>query len=170
MILNSFYEKIFNSNGHRCVSQYHFFSFNKSTESNDIPYPEDYRKWTHVKSKFVGPKSVEFKVNGGLNHTYANEKAVKGYLSGNFPEGSVIIFDVRITKEDSVNFGVTELKRKRIDVMIKDSTKYAATGGWGYGQFKDEGKINGILTLEAATKCFNCHTSQKDYVFSEFRE
>jgi hypothetical protein len=147
------------------------FSFRHASEYvNDVPYPDGYRNWVHVKSRFAGPKSADFQINGGFNHTYANDKALTGYLSGNFPEGSIIVFDVLIVQEDSVNHGIVELARKRIDVMIKDSAKYAATGGWGYGQFKADHRDNGIRTLEAATKCFACHMSQKDLVFSDFRK
>ena len=135
----------------------------------EVPYPEGYRRWTHVKTKMVGPKSVEFNVNAGLNHTYANAQAMDGYLTGQFPEGSVVIFDVMLVKDDSIHFNTKEWKRKRIDVMIRDSIKYVATGGWGYGQFLEDSKIGKVLTLEAKTKCFTCHTSQKDFVFSEFR-
>jgi hypothetical protein len=147
------------------------FSFRHAVEyTNEVPYPEGYRNWVHVKSRFSGPKSVDFQINGGFNHTYANAQAVAGYLSGNFPEGSVIVFDVLTPHEDSVNFGLTEFSRKRMDVMIKDSTKYTVTGGWGYGQFKGDGKDNHIITLEVATRCYTCHTSQRDFVFSEFRK
>jgi hypothetical protein len=146
-----------------------FLSLRKS-DANEVPYPEDYRRWTHIKSKIVGEKSKGFQINGGLNHTYGNELAVEGFLTGEFPEGSAIVFDVRITQEDSSDFSVNEVRRKRIDVMIKDSIKYKATGGWGYGQFINDSKTNRIITLEEAQRCYNCHSSSKNYVFGKFRE
>jgi hypothetical protein len=51
--------------------------------------------------------------------------------------------------------------------MVKDSTKYAATGGWGFAQFKD-GKPNAD---EAVLKgCFPCHEPAKDrdFVFTRY--
>jgi hypothetical protein len=51
--------------------------------------------------------------------------------------------------------------------MIKDSKKYAATGGWGFGHFQD-GKPS---TDEAMMKtCFPCHqqATARDLVFTRY--
>ena len=50
--------------------------------------------------------------------------------------------------------------------MIKDSKKYASTGGWGFGDFKD-----GKPWRQAVHKaCFGCHAPAKDhdYVFAHY--
>jgi hypothetical protein len=42
--------------------------------------------------------------------------------------------------------------------MVKDSKKYASTGGWGFGHFND-----GKPADEAVLKtCFPCHVAIKD--------
>jgi hypothetical protein len=50
--------------------------------------------------------------------------------------------------------------------MVKDSSKYASTGGWGFAQFND-GK-----PADAAVQntCFPCHAIVKarDYVFNRY--
>src|SRR5678810_656388 len=95
-----------------------------SEGNNEVPYPEGFRQWTHIKTKVVGKQNY----NKGFNHIYANNKAMEGYTSGSFPEGSVLVFDVI---ESSITDSITnEEKRKHIDVMLKDSTKFADTGGW----------------------------------------
>jgi hypothetical protein len=50
--------------------------------------------------------------------------------------------------------------------MVKDSKKYAATGGWGFAQFQD-GKPLGEAMLKT---CFPCHEPSKanDYVFTRY--
>jgi len=53
-----------------------------------------------------------------------------------------------------------------VQFMVKDSKKYAATGGWGFAQFTD-GKPDG----EAVHKtCFACHAPAKDrdFVFTSY--
>ena len=53
-----------------------------------------------------------------------------------------------------------------MQVMVKDSKKYAATGGWGFGDFKD-----GKPGDEALHKtCFPCHETAKDcdFVFTHY--
>jgi hypothetical protein len=56
--------------------------------------------------------------------------------------------------------------------MVKDSKRYAATGGWGFEQFRGDSQTDRMVTAENATKCFACHAKQKDHdsVFSEFRK
>ena len=53
-----------------------------------------------------------------------------------------------------------------VQFMVKDSRKYAATGGWGFAQFKD-----GKPADEALLKtCFPCHEPVKarDFVFTHY--
>jgi hypothetical protein len=38
--------------------------------------------------------SIFFKSTGGFPHIYANDKAMQGYASGYFPQGSIFVFDV----------------------------------------------------------------------------
>jgi hypothetical protein len=50
--------------------------------------------------------------------------------------------------------------------MVKDSKKYAATGGWGFADFKG-GKLGDKAPHET---CFLCHAPAKDrdYVFIRY--
>jgi hypothetical protein len=50
--------------------------------------------------------------------------------------------------------------------MVKDSKKYASTGGWGFAQF-DDGKPAAEIVPH---KCFTCHEAIKarDYVFTRY--
>ena len=92
-----------------------------------IAYPEGFRKWTHITTMVVGASSPFFQTSGGIHHVYANERAMQGYAAGKFPDGSVLVFDLHDAKEKD---GVTsEGPRQRIDVMVKDSAHFAATGG-----------------------------------------
>ena len=52
-----------------------------------------------------------------------------------------------------------------VQIMVKDSTRYASTGGWGFGRF-----INGVAVDEAQHQtCFACHQAlvkDHDFVFT----
>jgi len=50
--------------------------------------------------------------------------------------------------------------------MVKDSKKYASTGGWGFAQF-DDGKPADEAVLKT---CFACHSPAKDrdFVFTRY--
>jgi hypothetical protein len=137
---------------------------------NVVPYPEAYRKWVHVKSAIVGPESRFHKKYGGMHHIYANTKAMDGFRSGRFPNGSVIVFDLLATQVDA---GVTTGgERKFIDVMHKDGKKFSATGGWGFEEFNGDSRTERLLTETTAAACFACHAGQKqnDSVFTRYRE
>lgn len=55
--------------------------------------------------------------------------------------------------------------------MVKDSARYSATGGWGFGSFDGE-PMTDTLTDANRTACFTCHIPRKDhgYVFTEYKE
>lgn len=133
-------------------------------------YPLDYRGWTHVRSALVDPGSATAGRYGGLHHIYANEIAMEGYRTGQFPDGSVIVFDLLETRDSA---GTTvEGPRKFIDVMTKDSKRYAENGGWEFEEFTGDNHKDPVLTAEARSQCYNCHTRQRthDFVFSTFRK
>ena len=106
----------------------------------------------------------------GVHHLYANPKAVAGYKSGKFPDGAIIVFDLLEAK--SADNAVTEGARKVVGVMHKDAKKFTATGGWGFEGFGGGDKTNRVVRDNAASACFACHESQKnyDYVFSRLRD
>jgi hypothetical protein len=51
--------------------------------------------------------------------------------------------------------------------MVKDSKKYAATGGWGFGHFNKDGTLGSEAFMKT---CFPCHAQAKasDLVFTHY--
>jgi hypothetical protein len=135
----------------------------------EVPYPANYRDWTHVKSMVIEPGHALYGAFGGIHHLYANEKALLGYRGGKFPDGAVIVFD--LLEANGADHAVTEGKRKVVGVMQRDAKKYAATGGWGFEGFAGDSQTQRAVGANAATACFTCHQAQrdKDYVFSSYR-
>jgi hypothetical protein len=134
------------------------------------PFPTEFREWAQVKTVLVGPQSAFFVTEGGFHHIYANPKALEGYKTGRFPDGSVIVYDLLETKEIAGN--TIEGPTRRIDVMMKQSDLYRATGGWEFMSFPGGDPAHGSLTVERQAACAACHGKQKDHdsVFSEFRK
>ena len=138
--------------------------------SGSIDYPQGFRRWALVKTAVIGPQSPGFKANGGIHHVYANAKAVEGLDNGSYPEGSILVFElVEGIEKDGVT---TEGARKRVDMMVKDSQRFSASGGWGFEQFRGDSQTDRPLTEEVRTQCFTCHQQRKsnDLVFSEYRK
>lgn len=146
-------------------------SFLLSAQTDEAAsFPKEFRRWAHVKSVLVGPQSPAFATEGGIHHIYANDKALQGYESGKFPDGSVIVYDLLETKE--VGGNTIEGQTRRVDVMLKQSEHYASTGGWQYMSFSGNDQTNGRLTAEREATCAGCHAHRKDHdsIFSEFRK
>jgi len=146
-------------------------SFTLSAQTDEKPaFPKEFRRWAHVKSVLVGPQSVAFATEGGIHHIYANGKALEGYDSGKFPDGSVIVYDLLETKDVAGN--TIEGPTRRVDVMVKQSERDASTGGWKFMSFSGNDQKDGKLTAEREATCAGCHAHRKDhdFVFSEFRE
>lgn len=134
-----------------------------------VPYPEGYPQWTHVKTAVIQPGHLAFDHFGGYHHIYANPLAMEGYKTGHFKNGAVLVFDVlEAVEKDNL---LIEGNRRLVDVMVRDSIKYASTGGWGFEEFKGNSKEERTIKSTAATNCYSCHASQAShhFVFSTLR-
>lgn len=136
----------------------------------DVPYPDGYRDWKHVKTAVIGPHSPAFARFGGIHHIYANPKALAGYASGRFEDGSVLVFDLLEAIETKSD--IEEGERRVVDVMVKDAKRFADTGGWGFEEFKGNSRVDRTVGARARTECFACHATRKssDFVFSRLRD
>jgi hypothetical protein len=145
------------------------------TAAGDAPiaFPEGFRAWTHVASAQVGPGNPAAPKYEGVHAIYANPAAVEGYRTGKWADGAVIVFD-QWTPEKTGPDGLGQGQRKFIDVMVRDSRRYAATGGWGYTEFAWPGRDR-VVAIEqnAAKACSDCHAKTApggDHVFSTFKD
>ena len=126
------------------------------------PFPRDFRNWVHVKSAIVTSGHPAAPTEGGIHHIYANPKAVEGYASGEFADGSAIVYELlEANEKDGV---ISEGARRRVDLMIKDSVRYQSTGGWGFERFKAAGQVT-ELDGAAQKTCFDCHSRAREHGF-----
>ncbi|HEY6640528.1 cytochrome P460 family protein [Povalibacter sp.] len=137
-----------------------------------VSFPEGYRSWQHVKSILIGAEHPTFAERGGLHHYYANDLALVGYQTGEFPDGSVIVDEGLFTKEgEALAKGILlEADRRMVEVMVKDRSRYPDTAGWGFERFEREDKA-GALTAAQQAQCYQCHVQaqDRDHVFSKVR-
>lgn len=139
--------------------------------SASVDYPHGYRNWSHVKSLILEPGHALYEAFGGLHHIYANDRAMKGYRSGKFPDGSVIVFD--LLEVDKGGNAVAEGPRKIVGVMQRDARRFKDTGGWGFEGFPKGDPKQRAVGDQAKGACFACHAEQAaktGYVFSAWRE
>jgi hypothetical protein len=139
-----------------------------------VKIPDGYRDWKMI----AAAQLVTGKVDQ-LRAQLGNDIAFKAFKEGNvpFPDGAIIValHWTRVPSEDNNKVlagpfpGAQSFvvgSRVNMQVMVKDSKKYAATGGWGFADFKD-----GKPGDEALHKtCFPCHEPAKDrdFVFTRY--
>lgn len=132
--------------------------------------PPGYRDW-----RFISVAREEGELDD-VRAILGNDAAIKAYREGKlpFPEGTIIArlaWSFEASEENNKVFGrrqsfVAGHPKNGIQFMVKDSKKYAATGGWGYAQF-DDGKPAADSVMNT---CFACHAAikERDYVFTRY--
>jgi hypothetical protein len=141
-----------------------------------VKIPAGYRDWKLIA---VDHLLVAGKVDQ-LRAQLGNDIAIKAFKEGKvpFPDGAIIaaIHWTRVPSEDNNKVLAGPFPGAQsfvvgspvnVQFMVKDSKKYAATGGWGFADFKD-GKPGDKALHET---CFPCHTPAKDrdyYVFTHY--
>jgi len=137
--------------------------------SDTVDYPDGYRTWTHIKTMVLHKGHPLENPFLGIHHVYGNEQGVKGTRSGQYADGSILVFD--LLKYMTADNASTEGDRILVGVMVKDSNKYQSTGGWGFEGFKGNSHTERLVN-DGGQSCFSCHASQKDndYVFTQWRE
>ena len=132
--------------------------------------PPGYHDW-----KLISVAREEGKLDD-IRAVLGNDIAIKAYREGvlPFPEGAIIAriaWRLDASEENNKTFGkvqsfVASSPKNGVQFMVKDSSKYAATGGWGYGHFND-----GEPADEAFMQsCYPCHQAIKsrDFVFTKY--
>jgi hypothetical protein len=136
--------------------------------ADDLKPPSGYRQWFHVNTMIVDKASPLFKDLGGMHNVYLNAAGLDALKKDKpYPNKSMFLTDLH---EFTVTDGsYVEGARKALAVMVKDSKKYASTGGWGF-QLWEGGDPKKPLVTDAAKQCFECHQPRKDhdYVYSTY--
>ena len=134
-----------------------------------IKIPPGYRDW-----RLISVAHEEGNLND-LRALLGNDVAIMAYREGKlpFPDGTIIArlaWSYVPSEENNKVFGRAQSfvpgPATNVQFMVKDSRKYAATGGWGFAQFKD-GKPAADALLRT---CFPCHEPVKarDFVFTHY--
>ena len=127
-----------------------------------VSIPEGYRSWN-----LVGV-AQETGALDELRAVVANGAGIQAYRAGTlpFPDGTVLV-KLAWTHDQSTEFPPAFVpgRATTIQVMVKDSKRYAATGGWGFGRFIDGRPAD----IAQHTTCFACHevnVRNHDFVFT----
>ena len=149
-------------------------SSNGEGNASAIVLPEDFRATrVHLGSWFVPEGGAS-----GFHDVYANAEAVEGYRkTGRFPDGSVIVKELRAHKAGNYTTGAGVAHAtdgiKQWFVMVKDSQNRNAGDprwgeGWGWGLFKTDDPTQNVVT-DYKADCLGCHVPAKanDWIYVE---
>ncbi|MBR0810156.1 cytochrome P460 family protein [Bradyrhizobium diazoefficiens] len=127
-----------------------------------VTIPPGYKQW-----ELIAPAEEAAPLDE-LRAVIGNQTAIDAYQAGKlpFPDGTILVKRAWKRKQSSEFASATiPGAATTVQVMVKDSRKYAATGGWGFGRF-----VNGKPVDEAQHRtCFACHEARaksRDYVFT----
>jgi hypothetical protein len=151
-----------------------------------ITIPPGYRDWSLISVAAVGPPVNDVRAKLG------NNVAMSAFRQGTipYPDGTIIarlawkqtpappqtVDALRLEAQQvglSADVIAKALSRTfvagpatNVQFMVKDSNKYASTGGWGFAQFTN-GKPDSAAVQHT---CFACHAPAKatDFVFTRY--
>lgn len=132
--------------------------------------PDGYREW-----RFISVAHEEGNLNSFAS-ILGNDLAIKAYRDGKlpFPDGAIIAalhYRFVPSLENNKAFGRDQSfvagAPTNVQFMVKDSKKYATTGGWGFGHFNNDRKPVDDAFMKS---CFPCHQNieERDLVFTRY--
>jgi hypothetical protein len=151
------------------------------TAAGDLILPKSFEKWVYLGSPLT-PNAL----NGGkanfpeYHNVYMQPWAYEEYQKTNvFPEGTIMFKELQLTlpgqspdgsRAEPSGKGYFPGKLNGADVTVKDSKRYADTGGWGYYNFHHYEPKAPTAKLKPKTECAYCHlaSAKKDEVWTQF--
>jgi hypothetical protein len=151
-------------------------------DQGELLLPDGFREWV-----FIGAPLTPHGLNNGkagfpeYHHVYVNPDAFAVYQrTGTFPDGTVIAKELVLLQKGDFKDGSKKAPSGRgyfagefqgMDVMVKDTTRFKATNGWGFFNFGHHAPPY-IESARAASadSCASCHSANagKGMVFKTY--
>lgn len=149
--------------------------------AGELLLPKNYHEWV-----FVGSPLTPNALNGGqanfpeYHNVYIEPGSYHIYQkTGVFPEGTIFFKELQLTLPgENPDGSRTEPSGRGFfpggfngaDVTVKDSKKYASTGGWGYFNFNHHEPKASTAKVKDESECAFCHeaSAKKDDVWTQF--
>jgi hypothetical protein len=151
------------------------------TKSGELILPKNFNEWVYVGSPLT-PNGL----NGGkanfpeFHNVYIEPGSYAIYKkTGEFPEGTILFKELQLTipgenpdgsRTEASGRGYFPGKLNGADVTVKDSKRYADTGGWGYFNFNHHEPKAATAKVKPKAECAFCHmaSAKKDEVWTQF--
>jgi Cytochrome P460 len=151
------------------------------TADGDLILPKGFHEWVYVGSPLT-PNAL----NGGkagfpeFHNVYIEPGSYEIYKKTyTFPEGTILFKELQLTlpgenpdgsRTEPSGRGYFPGPWNGADVTVKDSKRYADTGGWGYYNFNHHEPKAPTAKVKAKSECAFCHiaSAKKDEVWTQF--
>ena len=151
------------------------------TADGQLILPKNWEKWV-----FVGSPLTPNALNGGqanfpeYHNVYLEPGSYEIYKKTNvFPEGTIFFKELQLTlpaqnpdgsRTEPSGRGFFPGPLNGADVTVKDSKRFADSGGWGYFNFNHHEPKAMTARLKAKDECAFCHiaNAKKDEVWTQF--
>lgn len=151
------------------------------TESGELILPKNYHEWVYVGSPLT-PNALNDGEAGfpEYHNVYIEPGSYEIYKeTGEFPEGTIFFKELQLTlpaenpdgsRTEPSGRGYFPGQWNGADVTVKDTERYADTGGWGYYNFNHSEPKAPTATLLPQSECGYCHqaSAKKDQVWTQF--
>lgn len=132
---------------------------------NGITLPEGYQDWRVIATSQRTDNNTQRVILG-------NDVAIEAARSGNtspWPDGAVLAKLVWKSEAlDKWPAAIVPGQFVHAEFMVKDSAKWAETGGWGFARWLGTGQAPYGDDASFVQECFGCHqpVKDRDYVFT----
>jgi hypothetical protein len=164
------------------------------TASGDLVLPKNFNEWV-----YVGSPLTPIALNGGkacpeppsdssgpctgfpeYHNVYIEPGSYEIFKQTHeFPEGTIFFKELQLTlpgqnpdgsRTEPSGRGYFPGRLNGADVTVKDSKRYADTGGWGYYNFNHHEPKAPTAKVKALNECAYCHiaSAKKDEVWTQF--
>jgi hypothetical protein len=151
------------------------------TPAGELRLPDHFERWVYVGSPLT-PNAL----NGGqanfpeYHNVYIEPCSYDEYLRTKvFPEGTILFKELQLTlpqqnadgsRTEPSGVGFFPGKLNGADVTVKDTKRFAATGGWGYFNFNHHEPKAMTAAVKSREECAFCHiaSARKDEVWTQF--
>jgi hypothetical protein len=152
------------------------------TASGDLKLPTNWRQWIYVGSPLTPNALNDGHANFPEYHNvYIEPGSYAIYKkTGVFPDGTIFVKELQLTKkpEENPDGSRTEPSGRGYfpgvfngaDVTVKDTKRFAATGGWGYFNFNHHEPKALTAAVKPKSECAFCHiaSAKRDEVWTQF--